>query len=172
MGNMIDKWKKKVTAKEEAAVEKAMAEQEKNQRNFRKVPTGVYPVVVDKMEVGESNWGDDQINITFKITDGEYRNSRIFYNGTFDEHFAHGINKTAELISQMMDDEDMPAKTIAVILGHGVDEATDFVADAAEICENLAYDLDYEIRLSNKTNPNTGKAYENMFYSILEVFDA
>ena len=171
MGKM-SKWKNKVSAKEEAAVKKAMAEQEKNQRTFREVPGGVYPVVVDKMEVGESNWGDDQINICFKITDGEYKNSRIFYNGTFDEHFAHGINKTAELLAGMLDDEDMGAETIAVILGHGVDEATAFIADAAEMVENLAYDLDYDIRLSNKTNPNTGKPYENKFYSILEVFDA
>ena len=143
MGKM-SKWKTKVSAKEEAAVRKAMKEQEKNQGNFREVPTGTYPVVVDKMEVGQSNWGDDQINITFKITEGEYRNSRIFYNGTFDEHFAHGINKTAELLAGLLDDEDMSTETIAVILGHGVDEATDFIADCAEMVENFGYDLDYE----------------------------
>ena len=170
MGKM-NKWKRKVSAKEEAAVQKAMKEQEKNQGNFREVPTGTYPVVVDKMEVGQSNWGDDQINITFKITEGEYRNSRIFYNGTFDEHFAHGINKTAELLAGLLDDEDMSTETIAVILGHGVDEATDFIADCAEMVENFGYDLDYEVRLSNKTNPNTGKPYKNMYYTIVEVFD-
>ena len=58
MGKM-SKWKTKVSAKEEAAVRKAMKEQEKNQGSFREVPTGTYPVVVDKMEVGESNWGND-----------------------------------------------------------------------------------------------------------------
>ena len=170
MGKM-SKWKSKVTAKEEAAVRKAMKEQEQNQGRFRKVPSGVYPVVVDKMEVGQSSWGDDQINITFKITEGEYKNSRIFYNGTFDDHFTHGINKTAELLKAMIDDEDMSTETIAVILGHGVDEATDFIADAAEMVDNLGYDLDYDIRLSNKTNPNTGKPYENTYYTIEEVFD-
>ena len=57
----LSKWKSKVTAKEEAAVRKAMKEQEKNQGNFREVPTGTYPVVVDKMEVGESSWGDARL---------------------------------------------------------------------------------------------------------------
>lgn len=170
MGKM-SKWKNKVSAKEEAAVRKAMKEQESSQGSFREVPTGVYPVVVDKMEVGESNWGNDQINITFKITDGEYKNSRIFYNGTFDDHFAHGINKTAELLAGLIDDEDLSIETIAVILGHGVDEATDFIADAAEMCEDFGYDLNYEIRLSNKTNPHTGKPYKNMYFTIEEVFD-
>ena len=166
-----NKWKKKVSAKEEAAVQKAMKEQEKNQGNFREVPSGCYPVVVNKMEVGESSWGTDQINISFKITSGEYKNSLIFYNGTFDDHFSHGIYETAKLLSALIDDEDMSIETIAVILGHGVDEATDFIADAAEMCENLGYDLDYEIRLSNKTNPNTGKPYRNMYFTVEEVFD-
>lgn len=170
MGKM-SKWAAKVSAKEEAAVRKAMEKQEKNQGRFREVPAGIYSVVVDKMEVGETSWGDNQINITFKITDGDYKNSRIFYNGTFDEHFAHGINKTAELLCDMIDDEDLSAEAIAVILGHGMGETTDFLADAAEMCESFGYDLDYEIRLSNKTNPKTGKPYRNMFYFIADVYD-
>ena len=167
----LSQWKNKVSAKEEAAVKRAMAEQEQNRKTFREVPEGIYPVVVDKMEVGQNNWGSDQINISFKITDGEYKNSRIFYNGTFDEHFAHGINATAKLLSGMLDKE-MEAETIAVILGHGVDEAENFIADAAEEVESLAYDLEYEVQESSKINPNTGKPYVNKFYSILEVFDA
>ena len=170
MGKM-NKWKKKVSPREEAAIKKAMKEQEQNNGQYREVPSGLYPVVIDKMEVGESSWGTDQINITFKITEGEYRNSRIFYNGTFDDNFAHGIYKTAELLASLMDDEDMTTSTIAVILDHGVDEAKDFIADAAETCENLGYDLDYEVRLSNKTNPNTGKPYKNTYFTIEEVFD-
>ena len=170
MGKM-SKWKKKVSPKEEAAVRKAMKEQEQNQGKFREVPSGLYAVVVDKMEVGESSWGTDQINVSFKITDGEYKNSLIFYNGTFDDHFSHGIYETAKLLASLMDDEEISISDSAVILGHGVDEASDFIADAAEMCENLGYDLDYDIRLSNKTNPNTGKPYKNTYFTIEEVFD-
>lgn len=170
MGKM-NKWKKKVSPREEAAIKKAMKEQEQNNGQYREVPSGLYAVVIDKLEVGESSWGTDQINITFKITEGEYRNSRLFYNGTFDDHFTHGIYETAKLLADLIDDEDMNVSTIAVILGHGVDEAREFVADAAEMCDNLGYDLDYDIRLSNKTNPNTGKPYKNTYFTIEEVFD-
>lgn len=167
----LSKWKKKVSAEEEAAVKKAMDEQAQNQRTYREVPAGIYSVVVDKMEVGESSWGDDQINISFKIVDGEFKNSRIFYNGTFDEHFSHGINATAKLLADMLDDGTIEASEIAVILGHGIDEAAEFLADAAEECESLSYDLDYDIQESKKTNPNTGKPYLNKYYAINDVYD-
>jgi len=166
-----DKWTNKVSAKEEAAVKKAMEEQRQNRRTFREVPSGEYSVVVDKMEVGETSWGDDQINITFKVTDGEYKNSRIFYNGSFDDHFARGINATAELIAEMLDDESITAAMIAVILEHGGAEASGFIAEAAEAVESLGYDLDYDIQESNKVNPRNGKPYVNKYYTIKAVYD-
>lgn len=167
----LDKWKKKVSAKEEAAVQKAMEEQKANQASYREVPSGTYPVVVDTMEVGESTWGESQINISFKITEGEFKNSRIFYNGTFDDHFSHGINATASLIADMLDDDTVTASMIAVILGHGEDEAADFIADAAESVEDFGYDLVYEVKESKKINSRTGKPYVNKYYTIDGVFD-
>lgn len=167
----LDKWKRKVTAKEEAAVQKVMEEQKANQASYREVPSGTYPVVVDTMEVGESTWGESQINISFKITEGEYKNNRIFYNGTFDDHFAHGINATASLIADMLDDDTVTASMIAVILGHGEDEAADFIADAAESVEDFGYDLVYEVKESKKINSRTGKPYVNKYYTIDGVFD-
>lgn len=167
----LDKWKKKVSAKEEAAVKKAMDEQKSRQGSYREVPTGTYVVVVDTMEVGQSTWGDAQINISFKITEGEFRSSRIFYNGTFDEHFAHGINATAELIADMLDDDTVTASMIAVILGHGEEEASDFISDVAESVENFGYDLSYEVKEANKINQRTGKPYVNKYYTIEGVYD-
>lgn len=171
MSGRWDKWKRKVSPKEEAAVKKAMDEQKENRRTYREVPSGLYHVVVDKMEIGETTWGKDQVNISFKVTDGDYKNSRIFYNGSFDDHFAHGINATAELIAEMLDDESVTAAMIAVILEHGEDEAAGFIADAAEAVESLGYDLDYDIQESKKTNPNTGKPYVNKYYTIEGVYD-
>ena len=169
MGNM-SKWSKTVSAKEEAAVRKAMEEQSKNQKRFKDVPSGIYEVVVDKMEVHDFQYGS-QINIVFKITSGEFQNQRIFYNGSFEEKFTCGINQTAVLIKDMIDDDSISKEQIAVILGHGREEAEDFLADAAEMCEDLAYDLDYDVQLSNKTNPYTGKPYENKYYTINAVYD-
>lgn len=174
MSKLSDKYKNKVSKKEERAIAKAMEEQKANRGNFKEVPAGEYPVIVDKMEVGETSWGDDQITIWFKITDGEFKNSNIFYNGMFNDNFSNGISATAILLADMLDDEDMTSAAIAVILGkfdEDMDAIKDFIADVAEEVESMAYDLDYQISQSKKTNPNTGKPYVNKAYEIIEVYD-
>lgn len=173
MSRLSDKYGKKVSKKEEQAIQKAMDEQKANQGRFREVPAGTYKVVVDKLELGESSWGDAQITLWFKITDGEFKGSRIFYNGTFDEHFEHGINSTAILLADLLDDEDLTSAQIAVILGRFDDDETvvaDFLADAAEALESLAYDLEYTTTVSTKKN-SSGKNYVNHTYEVLEVYE-
>ena len=170
MSRLSEKYGSKVSAKEAKAIQKAMDEQKENRNKFKEVPAGEYKVVVDKLELGETSWGDPQITLWFKITDGEFKNSRIFYNGSFDEHFSHGINVTAELLAEMLDDEDVTASMIAVILGHGEKETEDFLADCAETVENLAYDLDYQVK-EGSVNPRTGKPYVNKYYTIEGVYD-
>lgn len=151
----------------------SMEERFKNQNtgNFPELPSGVYPVELDKMEVGTSNWGADQVNITFRITDGEHKGQLIFYNGTFDDHFAHGKPQTARLISEMTDGE-VDKFSILKELDAGKDAASDFLTDLYQaIAGQLAFDLDYDVRTSSKLNPNTNKPYVNKFFSISEVFD-
>lgn len=151
----------------------SMEERFKNQNtgNFPELPSGVYPVELDKMEVGTSQWGADQVNITFRITDGEHKGQLIFYNGTFDDHFAHGKPQTARLISEMTDGE-VDKFSILKELDAGKDAASDFLTDLYQaIAGQLAFDLDYDVRTSSKLNPNTNKPYVNKFFSISEVFD-
>lgn len=174
MSKLSKKYADKVSAKEEKAIKKAMEEQQKNRGNFKDVPSGEYPVIVDKLEIGETSWGDDQITIWFKITDGDFKNSNIFYNGMFNDNFSNGINATAILLSDMLDDEDLTAATIAVILSKyddDMEQIRDFIADVAEEVESLAYDLDYQVKNGKKINPNTGKPYVNKTYEIVEVYD-
>ena len=173
MSKLSEKYGKKVSAKEAQAIQKAMDEQKESRNRYKEVPAGEYHVVVDKLELGETSWGDAQITLWFKITDGEYKGSRIFYNGTFDEHFNHGINSTAILLADLLDDEELTSAQIAVILGKFEEDQTvvaDFLADAAEAMEELAYDLDYTITKSKKTNKK-GQPYINKSYEILDVYD-
>ncbi|MBR6850953.1 MAG: DUF669 domain-containing protein [Lachnospiraceae bacterium] len=174
MSKLSKKYGKMVSAKEERAIKKAIEEQRKNNGGYREVPSGEYPVVVDKMEVEETAWGDDQISIWFKITDGDFKNSKIFYNGMFNENYSNGVNATAILLKDMLDDKELSAETIAVILNRfdgGMDAIRDFIADAAEEVESLCYDLDYTAKESKKTNPRTGKPYLNKTYEIVNVFE-
>ena len=173
MSRLSEKYGSKVSAKEAKAIQKAMDEQKENRNKFKEVQAGEYKVVVDKLELGETSWGDPQITMWFKITDGEFKNSRIFYNGSFDDHFEHGINSTAILLADLLDDEELTSAQIAVILGKFEEDQTvvaDFLADAAEAMEELAYDLDYTITKSKKTNKK-GQPYINKSYEILDVYD-
>lgn len=140
--------------------------------NFPELPSGVYPVELDKMEVGQSSWGTDQVNVTFKITDGDHKGKLIFYNGTFDDHFAHGKPQTARLISEMTDGE-VDKFCVLKELDAGPEEAGDFLTDLYQaIAGQLVFDLDYQVKESTKLNPNTNKPYINRFFKIVEVFDA
>jgi len=173
MSRLSEKYGKKVSSKEAQAIQKAMDEQKQNRGQYKEVPAGEYSVVVDKLELGESSWGDAQISVWFKITDGEYKNNRIFYNGTFDDHFEHGINATAILLADLLDDDDLTSAQIAVILGKWEDDqsiVSDFVADAAELVEELSYDLNYTTTISKKKN-SKGKPYVNHTWEVLGVYE-
>lgn len=173
MSKLSEKYGKKVSAKEAKAIQKAMDEQKENRNRFKEVPAGEYHVVVDKLELGETSWGDAQVTLWFKITEGEFKNNRIFYNGTFDEHFEHGINSTAILLADLLDDEDLTSAQIAVILGKFEEDQTvvsDFLADAAEIVEDLSYDLNYTTTYSKKKN-SKGQPYVNHTWEVLDVYE-
>ena len=167
--SVFDKWANSVSKEEEAEQREQVQKAKENQ--YVEIPSGTYPVTVEKIEIGQSNWGTDQVNIQFKILDGEYKGKMIFYNGTFDDHFAHGINSTGILIAKLLDDPDRAAM-VSAILNHGVDEASEFLLDVTEeIVGKLSYDLKYDVKESNKINPNNNKPYINKFYGIEEVFD-
>lgn len=173
MSKLSEKYGKKVSAKEAKAIQKAMDEQKANNARFKEVPQGEYSVVMDKLELGETSWGDPQISLWFKITEGEYKNNRIFYNGTFDDHFEHGINSTAILLADLLDDEELTSAQIAVILSKFEEDETvveDFLNDAAEIMEDLAWDLQYTVTESKKLN-SKGKPYINKTYEVLGTYE-
>lgn len=141
-----------------------------NGGNYQEIPSGIYPVELEKMEVGQSSWGTDQVNITFKVSDGRYKGQMIFYNGTFDDHFAHGKPQTARLISEMTDGE-VDKFVILKELDRGT-SCAGFITDLFQtIADQLCFDLDYQVKESTKINPNTNKPYINKFYSISEVFE-
>lgn len=186
---MMDKWKNQMSKKEEAAINKAIENQKNNRRNYKEVPEGVYTVRVVLMEVGQSSWGDDQINIRFQIQEGEYKKQIIFYNGAFDSNRPNGTMDTADIIYNLLDKE-IPLSDIVFILQgaepsdsdgnartsrerkKSLDNITEFIADAMENIEGYDYELDYQISYSQKTNPNTGKPYKNKYYTVSPIYDA
>jgi hypothetical protein len=137
------------------------------------VPSGTYPVQLSRMEVKDNNFGGENMNISFKITDGDRKGQLIFYNGSFNNKIDSGFRATARLISEMTGgdlDEDS-------VLFNITKEDHDAVADYIEAVGDLLkgayeWDLKYEVVEQTKINPNTGKPYgPNRFFSITDVYD-
>lgn len=63
---------------------------EYSKENFgeqREVPHGDYEVKISNMELKTSKKGDPMLSIWFKILDGKYKNSIIFYNQVINQGF-------------------------------------------------------------------------------------
>lgn len=148
--------------------------QNHNNGTFTEVPSGVYPVKVEKMEVRQSTFGNntvDQISIDFSVTDGEHKGQHIFYNGSFDTHFCHGFGATARLLSELTGDE-LDENSILVSITGDKSDAADFITELYQmIADSFEYDLDYQVKESKSINPYNNKPYVNRFYKVVEVYD-
>lgn len=165
------KFKANLNSKEVEDLEKKYKANQNN-GSFAELPSGTYAVELEKMEVGTSSWGQDQINITFKIIDGDHKGQRIFYNGSFDTHFAHGYDQTARLISGMTGG-DVTEFDVLHFITKDPSEVKTYILDLYQMIaeQRLSYDLDYEVRTSTKINPNNNKPYVNKFFTITEVYE-
>lgn len=73
---------------------------------FKEVPKGEYVVSVDKMELAESKKGDPMVSIWFKILEGEYKNSRLFFNQVVTQGFQiHIVNELLRSMDSGLDIE-------------------------------------------------------------------
>ena len=71
-----------------------VAEAKENGGNYKEVPYGTYEVAVTKMELTESKKGDPMVTIWFKILEGEFKGSLIFFNQVITQGFQiHIVNE-------------------------------------------------------------------------------
>ncbi len=94
--NIWDKFDKAYNTEELA---KEVKEQAQSGGNFTPVPYGNYEVTVNKMELTESKAHDPMVSIWFKILNGDYKGSLIFYNQVITQAFC--IHKVNELLRSM-----------------------------------------------------------------------
>lgn len=145
--------------------------EEKHGNNYKEVPNGVYPVKVEKMEFGETDYGYNKLNITFDITDGDFKGQKIFYNGKLDDkHFDCGEKPTARLISELTGGDITIESALLILKSKDCADTLDEIFDM--IRDSLTYDLNYNKKISEKLNPYTNKPWVNKFFSIDEVYDA
>lgn len=153
MANIFDKWDKELHSEDLVNSVKEAAEKG-GTGEYKEVPHGDYEVAVQQMELKASKKGDPMVSIWFKILEGEFKNSIIFYNQVITQGFqVHMVN---EMLRMMVSElEDAPAVEFKSYKQYG-----NLIMDIFE-----AINDNYEFVLSYKKGKKDFSTYE-----IKEVF--
>lgn len=126
----------------------------KNFGEFKEVPLGEYEVRVNKMELTTSKKGDPMLTIRFKILDGPFKNSLVFYNQVLTLGFQ--IHMANEMLRSFDTGIEIPSEF------KGYSALNELILDVSEEidAQGLEYALKYD---ENK------KGYKT--FEIMEVFE-
>ena len=151
--DIFSKWDEQIDTAGLAADVKEAAENG-GTGEYKEVPHGDYEVAVAQMELKASKKGDPMVSIWFKILDGDYKNSMIFFNQVITQGFqVHIVNEMLRMMCSAMDVPPMIQFTNYKQYGN-------LIADIfEEIDESYEYALAYK---KGKKDFNT--------YEIKEVF--
>ena len=124
--------------------------------NYKEVPHGNYEVAVHQMELKASKKGDPMVSIWFKIIEGEYKGSMIFYNQVITQGFqVHMVNEMLRKMCEEM--TDAPA-----IEFETYKQYANLLMDIHEaVADNYEFALKYAANSKNK---------DFSTYEITEVF--
>lgn len=144
----MGRWSKVISAKEEAAIKKAMSEQKKNGRNNREVPAGNYTISVERLEIGETRDGRPMLKAMCRIMEGEYNRSCLFFNRVL-----YGTKNDANMILSALDwlGDLAPSDDISVTY-KDMDQFEALVMDIAEDIDGLMYEVEYDPDEFNSIN--------------------
>lgn len=138
------------------ALKKDEAEaKERGTGDYPEVPWGDYMVKVEQAELKESKTsGKPMVSIWFKILEGEFKNSMIFYNQVIATGF--GLHMADEFLRSL--------ETDLVVEFENFTQYADLILDVAEAAQAFEYHLKYSERKAKN-----GNSYNN--YEIVEVFE-
>ncbi len=151
MASVFDKWNKAIDTKGLAKDAKEV-EQNGGSGDYPEVPEGKYEVSIEKLELKESSKGDPMFVCWMKILEGQYKNSRLFFNQVITQGFQIGIvNKFLRGLDAVEDVE---------FIDYG--QYNNLIMDIHETIDSdhLEYLVKYE---------TTGKGFPK--YTIEEVFE-
>lgn len=155
--SIFDKYAKKINAEELAASQKEISENASS-GDYKEVPVGKYEVKVEKMEAKLSSSKNPMVSIWFKILEGDFKDSYIFYNGVFHEDWMR--HRVVEFLSEILDDTTHKAEINLILKDSNINEVNDFVMD---IHEQIDGQFEYLLDYGQKKGFNT--------YKIEEVFE-
>ena len=156
--SIFDKYTSKIDAAELAESQKEI-QSNAGGGDYPEVPLGTYEVAVNKLECKVSSKGNPMVSIWFKILEGEFENSMIFYNGVFYEDWMR--HRVVKMLSALLDDPSHEAEINLILKSGDVSTINDFCMDLHEAIDGkFEYLLDYDLK----------KGYNT--YNIKEVFEA
>lgn len=127
--------------------------------NYEAVPVGKYEVEVNKMECKLSKEKKNpMVSIWFKILEGNFENSMIFYNGVFYEDWMR--HRVVKMISALLGDNSHEAEINLILKSNDVNTINDFVMD---VHEEIDGKFEYLLEYGQKKGFNT--------YDIKAVFE-
>lgn len=135
-------------------INKDLQNNKENFGEFKEVPLGEYEVRVNKMELTTSKKGDPMLAIRFKILDGPFKNSLVFYNQVLTLGFQ--IHMANEMLRSFDTGIEIPSEF------KGYSALNELILDVSEEidAQGLEYALKYD---ENK------KGYKT--FEIMEVFE-
>lgn len=124
------------------------AEEKGGTGEYKEVPVGEYEVSVEKMELSESKKGDPMVTIWFNILNGEYKNSKLFFNQVITQGFQiHVVNE----LLRSMDARDNKGNPIDIKF-ESYAQYGKLLLDVHEaIDKKLEYAIEYGEKKSYKT---------------------
>ena len=156
--DIFEKYSNVINSDELAASQKEIQENS-NGGQRDEVPAGKYEVKVEKLEAKRSKNGNPMISIWFRIMEGKFEKSVIFYNGVFHEDWMR--HRVSKILSSLLDDGDHEAEINLVLKSGDMNLINNFVMDLHESIDGkFEYLLDYGLSKGFNT------------YAIEEVFDA
>ena len=156
--SIFDKYTSKIDAAELAASQKEI-QSNAGGGDYPEVPLGKYEVEVNKLECKLSKEKKNpMVSIWFKILEGDFENSIIFYNGVFYEDWMR--HRVVKMLSTLLNDTTHEAEINLILKSGNVDEINNFCMDIhEEIDGKFEYLLDY----------GESKGYKT--YNIKEVYE-
>ena len=101
MASIFDKWNTKIDT-EGLAKDTKEVEANGGSGDYEEIPVGTYEVKIEKMELKESSKGDPMFVVWFRILEGQYKNSMLFWNQVITQGFQIGqVNKFLRSVSAM-----------------------------------------------------------------------
>lgn len=124
------------------------AEAEKNGGfgDFPEIPKGTYIVKADSLELGETKDHRPMLKGQFRIQEGEFEKSCLFYNRVL-----YGTKNDANMIASAVGflKKLEPSEEVGLVVFNSYGDFADLVLDIAEDIQDLEYEVEYDPKAFN-----------------------